>query len=38
MNFGWGGTNDGWYRANSFNAGVSDNNYLEDQKTINIIR
>lgn len=37
MNMGWqGGTNNGWYRANSYNPSEPANSYLKDQKMITI--
>lgn len=38
MNMGWGSTNDGWYRANSYNPSQPENSYLKDQKMITIKR
>lgn len=36
MNMGWGGTNDGWYRANSYKPSEPEKSYLKDQKMITI--
>ncbi len=34
MNFGWGGTNDGWYRSNAYNPHAPNNSYTYNQKII----
>lgn len=36
MNMGWGGINNGWYRANCYNGSDPDSNYLNNQKIITI--
>lgn len=36
MNMGWGGLNNGWYRANSYNRKDPDHSYLKDQKMITV--
>lgn len=38
MNMGWGGTNDGWYRANSYKPSEPEKSYLKNQKMITIKR
>ncbi len=36
MNMGWGARNDGWYRANSYNAAHPDSSFMSKQKMITI--
>ena len=36
MNMGWGGINNGWYRANCYNGSDLDSNYLNNQKIITV--
>lgn len=36
MNMGWGGINNGWYRANSYKPSDPENSFIKDQKIITV--
>ena len=37
MNMGWGGLNNGWYRANTYNASNPSYSFLENQQMMSVV-